>query len=75
MKYILNLILAIFILAGCAGKEFYEPEDTVGSYDNTTEYLNGDIVSMNKDGATLDNGEIITKRGVSKFTIAEGFNF
>lgn len=75
MKYILTSILAIFILAGCAGKEFYEPEETQGYYDNTTEYLNGDIVSMNKDGATLDSGEIITKRGVSKFTIAKGFNF
>jgi len=75
MKYILTLFLAVFILAGCAGKEFYEPEDTVGDYENTTASLNGDIISMNKDGATLDSGEIITKRGVSKFKIKEGYSF
>ncbi len=75
MRYLLTLILAIFIFAGCSGKEFYEPEDTVGDYDNTTASLNGDIISMNKDGATLDSGEIITKRGVSKFKIKEGYNF
>lgn len=75
MKHLLLLAGLIFVLAGCAGKEFYEPEDTVGDYDNNKASLNADITSMNKDGATLDNGEIITKRGVSKFKIPEGYNF
>jgi len=75
MKHLLLFVGLIFILAGCAGKEFYEPEDTVGDYENNKASLSGDIVSMNKDGATLDNGEIITKRGVSKFKIPEGYSF
>lgn len=75
MKHLLLLAGLIFVLAGCAGKEFYEPEDTIGDYDNNKASLNGDIISMNKDGATLDSGEIITKRGVSKFKIPEGYNF
>jgi len=75
MKNLLFLSALIFVLAGCAGKEFYEAEDTVGDYDNTKASLNGDIVSINKDGATLDSGEIITKRGVSKFKIPEGYTF
>lgn len=75
MKHLLLLVGLVFILAGCAGKEFYEPEDTVGSYDNNKASLNGDIISMNKDGATLDSGEIITKRGLSKFKLPEGFSF
>lgn len=75
MKHLLFLAGLIFVLAGCAGKEFYEPEDTVGDYNNTTASLAGDIIYMNKDGATLDNGEIITKRGVSSFTIPEGYKF
>lgn len=74
-KHILLLVTLAFIFAGCSSKEFYEPEDTVGDYDNTTASLNGDIISMNKDGATLDSGEIITKRGVSKFTLPEGYSF
>jgi len=75
MKHLLFLSSLIFILAGCAGKEFYEPEDTAGNYDTNKASLNGDITSMNKDGATLDSGEIITRRGVSKFKLPKGFNF
>ncbi len=75
MKHLLFLSALVFILAGCAGKEFYEAEDTVGDYDNNTSSLSGDIISMNKDGATLDSGEIITKRGVSKFKIPKGYSF
>ena len=75
MRHLLFLSALVFILAGCAGKEFYEAEDTVGDYDNNKASLNGDIISMNKDGATLDSGEIITKRGVSKFKIPEGYTF
>ncbi len=75
MRHLLLFTGLIFILAGCAGKEFYKPEDTVGKYNSNKATLNGNIISMNRDGATLDNGEIITKRGVSKFKIPEGFNF
>ncbi len=75
MKHLLLLAGLVFILAGCAGKEFYEPEDTVGDYENNKASLSGDIISMNKDGATLDSGEIITKRGVSKFKIPEDYSF
>lgn len=75
MKQLVLFVSLVFILAGCAGKEFYEPEDTVGDYENSKASLSGDIVSMNKDGATLDSGEIITKKGVSKFKIPEGYNF
>lgn len=75
MKHFLFFISVVFVFAGCAGKEFFEPEDTVGEYKNTTASLQGNIVSMNKDGATLDSNEIITKRGVSKFKIPEGYHF
>ncbi|QKF80861.1 hypothetical protein [Halarcobacter ebronensis] len=75
MKYLIFLITTIFIFAGCSQKEYFEPENTVGSYDNTKEDLKGDIISMNRDGATLDNGEIITRRGLSTFTIPEDYHF
>ncbi len=32
MKHLLFLPALIFLLAACAGKEFYEAEDTVGKY-------------------------------------------
>lgn len=75
MKYLLLFVSLLFVFSGCASKEYFEPEDTVGRYDNTKASLNGEIISMNKDGATLDSGEIITKRGLSKFKLPEGFNY
>lgn len=75
MKYLIFTITLLFVFTGCSQKEFFEPENTVGSYDNTKSSLDGNIISMNRDGATLDDGEIITKRGVSKFKIAEGYKF
>ena len=53
MKHFLFFISVVFVFAGCAGKEFFEPEDTVGEYKNTTDSLKGNIVSMNKDEKKL----------------------
>ncbi len=75
MKHLLLFVSIIFILAGCAGKKYYEAEDTVGDYKNNKASLNADIISFNKDGATLDNGKIITRKGISKFKIPKGYNF
>jgi len=75
MKQLLFLLPILVIFAGCSGKEYFEPENTAGSYDNTKAHLDGDIIYMNRDGATLDSNEIITNRGVSKFKIQEGYKF
>lgn len=75
MKQLLFLSALAFLLAACSTKEYFEPENTVGTYKSNTETLDADIISMNKDGATLDNGEIITKRGLSKFKLPEGYVF
>lgn len=75
MKHLIFLASLVFILAGCAGKEFYEPEDTVGDFEAKVTSLNGDIIYMNRDGATLDSGEVISKQGVSEFKIEEGYQF
>ncbi len=75
MRHLLLLTGLVFILAGCAGKEFFEPTSTDGKYDSKETVLNANIASMNKDGATLNSGEIITKRGVSKFKIPKDFTF
>ncbi len=75
MKYFLILLTSLFIFTGCSSKKYYEAEDTLGSYDTNTASLNDKIISFNKVGATLDNGEIITKSGVSNFKLKEGFEF
>ncbi len=76
MKHLIFFVSLIFIFIGCSSKEYFEPEDTLGDYEQTqSSSLSGDILSFNKDGATLDNQEIITKRGVSNFKIPEGYQF
>lgn len=75
MRHLFLFFTALFIFSGCASKEYFNPEKTVGEYDNTKSFLAGEILAMNKDGATLDNGEIITKRGLSKFKIPQGYTF
>ncbi len=76
MKHLLLLASLLFLFAGCSSKEYYEPEDTVGDYNSTkSTALSGSITYINKDGATLDSQNIITKRGVSNFKIPEGYKF
>lgn len=75
MKQLLLLISLVFLFTACSTKEYYEPENTLGSYESNKAKLNADIISMNKDGATLENGEIITKRGLSKFKLPKDFVF
>ena len=75
MKYFLTLMVSLLIFTGCSSKKYFEPEDTAGDYNSNTAPLEDQIKSFNKVGATLDNGQIITKRGVSKFKLPEGFEF
>lgn len=75
MKYLLYSILAIGLLTGCSGKKYFEPEDTQGSLKAQEESISSSIKSMNRSGATLEDGRIITTDGVSKFKLPEGFEF
>ncbi len=75
MKYLLILLISIFIFTGCSSKKFYEAEDTLGDYDSSSGLLSDKIISINKIGATLDNGQVITKNGILKFKLPKGFEF
>lgn len=64
MKKIFSLIsVSIFVLliAGCSSKSLYEPQKTAGSvsYDGS---LPAPIVDVTRSGATLANGQIISKK-------------
>ena len=75
MKYILISLSALFLLAGCSGKKYYEPEKTSNNIELNKESLNSNIKSINKIGATLNDNKIITKEGISSFELPEGFEF
>lgn len=74
VKYLLPL-LALLILSGCGTKrQTYEPKSLAGeiSYDGS---LPSSIVDVVRDGATLENGQIITKDGLQNVRLPKGFTF
>jgi hypothetical protein len=63
----------MFIFSGCGTKrQYYTPDSLSGhvSYDGT---LPADIMDSVRDGATLENGQLITNKGLSNVILPEGF--
>lgn len=68
MKSVLRLFtytFIFFLIVGCSSKKYYEPEETSGSVDYRGS-LPGSIIAVTRDGATLDNGNIITTNGLQE---------
>ncbi len=74
MKHLLILISAIVLFTACSKKQYFEPEDT-SSFNQDSKSISSNIKSFNRDGATLDNGQFISSKGVSNISLAEGFEF
>jgi len=78
MKKSIILILTaffVFILAGCSSKSIYEPKQVAGyvSFDGN---LPAPIVDVTRSGATLQNGQIISKKnGLMDVFIAKNDRF
>ena len=75
----LTLFLAFalaLVLSGCGTKrQYFEPAQTSGEI-SLSKDLPSYIKSANANGATLDNGNIITKNGLNKsITLPKNFNF
>jgi len=75
MKHFLILLSALFLLTACGSKKYFEPENVKSTLKIEKSSLSSTIKSMNRDGATLEDGTIITRDGVSKFKLPENFNF
>lgn len=74
MKTLLLTLSALLVLTGCAGKKYFEPEDTE-SYKGEVLSIDDDIQTFNRNGATLDNGHFLSSYGVSNYALPEGFEF
>ncbi|MCF6173786.1 MAG: PQQ-like beta-propeller repeat protein [Campylobacteraceae bacterium] len=69
------LIVSLFILQGCGTKrQYFEPKDVsyAISYDGT---LPSSIIDVTRGGATLKNGEIISKSGLKNIKLPTGYTF
>ena len=77
MKYIKYLlpILALLILSGCGTKrQNFEPTSLSGEIDYDGS-LPANIIDVVRGGATLENGQIITKTGLIDVKLPEGYTF
>lgn len=74
MKYLLTLIATLFLITGCSQRQYFEPEDSV-DFEQDSKSMSAEITTFNRDGATLDNGQIISKQGILKQKLPEGFDF
>ncbi|WP_108064005.1 hypothetical protein [Poseidonibacter lekithochrous] len=75
MKYLLISLTALFLFTGCSNKKYFEPEDVNDELKVEKKDLSDSIKSMNRIGATLEDGTVITQYGVSKFKLPENFDF
>ncbi|WP_200762393.1 hypothetical protein [Nitrosophilus alvini] len=74
-KVITYLFLATFFLfSGCSSKQYFEPEEIAGKVEYDGE-LPAKIIDITRDGATLENGQVITKSGVLDIKIPKDFEF
>ena len=72
-KIVFSLLALAFIVSGCGTKrQYFEPETLSGklSYDGS---LPASIVDTVRDGATLENGQVVTKKGLSSVVLPKDY--
>ena len=75
MKIFSLLIITLFILTGCSTKKYFEPEETNGDFEQNSKDMPAKIIEFNRSGATLENGQVVTKNEISQYKLPEGYEF
>jgi hypothetical protein len=70
---IFSCIISAFLFTACSDKQFFKPTDVTGSI-KFDKNLPAKIISVNSQGATLQNGEFITKDGVVNTKLPDGYD-
>jgi len=71
---LLLLVVATLFFSGCSSKQYFEPEQTYPASQVTSTYT-GTIVDLSRDGATLENGYYIDRRGLESVNVGKGYRF
>lgn len=74
LKSLLLVLLISSFFLGCSSKEYYKPKSTFDTID-ITDSLESTIVEISGESATLEDGSIITSKGVDVTRFPEGFRF
>ena len=74
MKQFIWIVAAILLLAGCSGKKYFEPAQTL----KPTGAINGhkgNEVYVTRNGVTFDNGSYISRRGPGSVILGRGEHY
>jgi hypothetical protein len=74
MKLWCVLLGILLLLGGCSSKHVFTPKKLAGSVDYSG-VLPSSIIQVNQDGATLENGQFITHKGIQTRILPKGFTF
>jgi len=68
------ILLVALLFLGCSTKEYYDPADVKDSIE-LTDRLDSEIIELNAQSATLEDGTIITKNGLENIQFPLGYRF
>ena len=75
MKKTLSILLLIlFIFTGCSTKKYFEPQEVAGKVEFDGD-LPSKIIDVTRNGATLENGQVITQDGLLDIKLPKNFEF
>jgi hypothetical protein len=73
IKKTISISVAILAMSGCGSKHYFKPENTASASSQTQNFGNS-IAHINKDSATFEDGNVISKNAVIKFKMPQGFH-
>ncbi|ANV97663.1 hypothetical protein BBW65_02065 [Helicobacter enhydrae] len=74
-KSIVFFVCSLYwVMTGCSQKEYFQPQEVNGKY-SFTNTLPATIVDIALQGATLENGNLITQDGLQDFKLAPNESF
>ncbi len=72
-RFLLLSSIIILILIGCSSKQYYNPKSISSS--SSALLSSSTIVDFNRDGATLKDGSVLTKKTLLKLNLKNGYLF
>ncbi len=73
-KFYFIFFLSFLFFSGCSSKQYFEPKEIAGKVEFDKK-LPAKIIDVTRDGATLENGQVITKDGLLDIKLPKEFEF
>ncbi|WP_187648160.1 hypothetical protein [Nitrosophilus labii] len=73
-KFYFVFFISFLFFSGCSSKQYFEPKEIAGKVEFDKE-LPAKMIDVTRDGATLENGQVITEEGLLDVKLPQGFEF